>query len=109
MERLLIVEDDRSLNRGLCKALQAQNRQVISCHSIADARAQHLLGDISLVLLDVNLPDGSGIDRSARSGDQEGVGIGLYLAREILAGEGGYIKVASDMGRGSVFSVFLPA
>ena len=35
MERLLIVEDDRSPNRGLCKALQAQNRQVISCHSIA--------------------------------------------------------------------------
>ena len=62
MERLLIVEDDRSLNLGLCKALQAQDRQMISCLSIEDARAQLMLGDISLVLLDVNLPDGSGID-----------------------------------------------
>ena len=47
--------------------------------------------------------------RSAHAGDQEGVGIGLYLAREILSSEGGYIKVASDEGKGSVFSLFLPA
>lgn len=40
--------------------------------------------------------------------DQEGVGIGLYLAREILSGEGGYIKVSSEKGKGSVFAVFLP-
>ncbi|MBO4679669.1 MAG: HAMP domain-containing histidine kinase [Lachnospiraceae bacterium] len=38
---------------------------------------------------------------------QEGVGIGLYLAREIVTGEGGYIKVASEPGKGSEFSVFL--
>ena len=38
---------------------------------------------------------------------KEGVGIGLYLAREIIAGEGGYIKVASVLGKGSEFSVFL--
>lgn len=46
--------------------------------------------------------------RSERAHDQEGVGIGLYLAREILSGQGGYIKVASKPGEGSVFSVFLP-
>lgn len=45
--------------------------------------------------------------RGAASGT-EGVGIGLYLAREILAGEGGYIKVSSHLGEGSVFSVYLP-
>lgn len=40
--------------------------------------------------------------------DNEGVGIGLYLAREIIAKQGGYIKVKSELGKGSVFSVFLP-
>ena len=40
--------------------------------------------------------------------DQPGVGIGLYLAREIITRQGGYIKVASEVGRGSAFSVFLP-
>lgn len=39
---------------------------------------------------------------------QEGVGIGLYLVREILRNEGGYIKVSSEVGKGSVFCVFLP-
>lgn len=38
----------------------------------------------------------------------EGVGIGLYLAREILTKEGGYIRVSSCSGGGSVFSVYLP-
>lgn len=46
--------------------------------------------------------------RSNKVQEQEGVGIGLYLARQILSGEGGYIKVNSSLGKGSTFSVFLP-
>ena len=46
--------------------------------------------------------------RSKNAGEQEGVGIGLYLARQILSDEGGYIKVASVLGKGSTFSIFLP-
>ena len=38
----------------------------------------------------------------------EGVGIGLYLAREIISGEDGYIKVISKPGEGSEFLIFLP-
>ena len=40
--------------------------------------------------------------------DIEGIGIGLYLAREIVTMQGGYIKVTSTVGCGSTFSVFLP-
>lgn len=39
---------------------------------------------------------------------EQGVGIGLFLAREIVTKQGGYIKVTSEAGRGSTFSVFLP-
>lgn len=46
--------------------------------------------------------------RSEQVTDQEGVGIGLYLAREIISEEGGYIKVSSQYGQGSTFSVYLP-
>lgn len=46
--------------------------------------------------------------RSNTVREQEGVGIGLYLARQILSGEDGYIKVTSHPGEGSTFSVFLP-
>jgi len=40
--------------------------------------------------------------------DVEGIGIGLYLAREIITMQGGYIKLASAPGLGSCFTVFLP-
>ena len=41
--------------------------------------------------------------------DQQGVGIGLYLARDIVTRQGGYIKVVSEPGEGSEFSIMLPA
>ena len=40
--------------------------------------------------------------------DVNGIGIGLYLAREIITMQGGYIWVTSQVGKGSTFSVFLP-
>ena len=36
------------------------------------------------------------------------IGIGLALARQIAAGQGGYLRVRSVPGKGSVFSMYLP-
>ena len=46
--------------------------------------------------------------RGAKHKDEEGVGIGLYLVRQIAQGQGGYVKVSSQMGEGSTFSLYLP-
>ena len=46
--------------------------------------------------------------RSAAVSGQEGVGIGLFLAREIISSGGGYLKVSSKLGKGATFSIFLP-
>lgn len=40
--------------------------------------------------------------------DVDGIGLGLYLARKIITLQNGFIRLASDVGTGSVFSVFLP-
>ncbi|APC40533.1 sensor histidine kinase [Clostridium estertheticum] len=45
--------------------------------------------------------------RGRNIGDAEGIGIGLYLSREIIMLHGGYIKVSSNK-EGSKFSMFLP-
>jgi len=45
--------------------------------------------------------------RAPESADSPGVGVGLYLARQIIASCDGYIKVNSQIGKGSTFSVFL--
>jgi signal transduction histidine kinase len=45
--------------------------------------------------------------RAPTSADKPGVGIGLYLARQIITVCGGYLKVTSTPGLGSTFSLFL--
>ncbi|GMK39757.1 two-component sensor histidine kinase [Paenibacillus sp. CCS19] len=46
--------------------------------------------------------------RGAASRDTQGVGIGLYLTRKIVAEQGGYMKASSEEGKGSTFSIFMP-
>lgn len=40
--------------------------------------------------------------------EKQGLGLGLYLAREIVTRQGGYIKVVSEQGKGAAFSIMLP-
>jgi signal transduction histidine kinase len=40
--------------------------------------------------------------------DEDGVGLGLYLARKIITEQNGYMKVKSQKSQGSTFSLFLP-
>ena len=46
--------------------------------------------------------------REPSAAESEGVGIGLYLAREIITKEKGFIEVRSKPGAGSLFSLNLP-
>lgn len=61
MKQILIIEDDKGLNQGLCKALKTGDRQVISCSKLQAAREQLLCQTPDLILLDLNLPDGNGL------------------------------------------------
>lgn len=46
--------------------------------------------------------------RGAGNYQTEGVGIGLYLTRQIAEQQGGYVKVKSTPGKGSSFALFVP-
>lgn len=46
--------------------------------------------------------------RGKKVHDTEGIGVGLFLAREIVEGNGGYIKVRSEPGKGTTFEVCFP-
>ena len=61
-EKLLIVEDDKKLNDGIRLALKNDAYFFYQCRTLQEAREILKKEDITLVLLDVNLPDGNGID-----------------------------------------------
>lgn len=62
MNRILIIEDDRALNAGIALALRGGDMEFDSAYDLAGAAALLAKNRYDLLLLDVNLPDGSGFD-----------------------------------------------
>lgn len=62
MKKILIVEDDSTLSAGLCRALKSEETETASAENIHTSRDVLAKGGVSLVILDVNLPDGNGFD-----------------------------------------------
>jgi len=61
-EQIMIVEDDNELNRGLCTAFKADGKTVVCVSSVAGAKEQLAVFKPVLILMDINLTDGSGLD-----------------------------------------------
>lgn len=62
MNQILIVEDDMALSRGITLALKSDEltfKQAYSCKEAMDLLEKE---NFSLIILDVNLPDGNGFD-----------------------------------------------
>ena len=62
MKQILILEDDTALGRGIQLALQGPETQMTLVNTLAQAREVLGKGRFDLLLLDVNLPDGSGLE-----------------------------------------------
>ena len=62
MKQILIVEDDNALREGLAAALGTDEINVASASDLTEARLTLHERTLDLLLLDVNLPDGSGIE-----------------------------------------------
>ncbi len=62
MRNVLIVEDDRALAKGICIALKSDDIIPLSCHTLTSAKQEIAEKSFDLFLLDLNLPDGNGLD-----------------------------------------------
>lgn len=84
MKRILLLEDDTTLGQGIRLALENQDVHVELCAALSQAR-RLLAGEaFDLLILDVNLPDGSGLDllRDVRCG-QPGTPVILLTANDL--------------------------
>ena len=96
MNRLLIVEDDRALGEGVRMALRGPELEAELCHTLAGARALLAGREFDLLLLDVNLPDGSGLDllRELRGGG--GPGVILLTANDLESDQVAGLELGAD-------------
>lgn len=61
MKKIIIVEDDKALNNGICMALKSPEFLFLSCETIQEAKETLKQNVCDLMILDVNLPDGNGM------------------------------------------------
>lgn len=62
MQKILLLEDDRNLNRGISLKLEKEGYEVTSAFSVKEAEALFDVTDPDLIISDVDLPDKSGLD-----------------------------------------------
>lgn len=60
--KILIIEDDRTLSDGICLALGGEGNFFTQCFDLKSAKEQFEGNAFDLIILDINLPDGSGYD-----------------------------------------------
>ena len=80
-------------------AISVKTTEMFACISVKDTGMGIAEEDVPKIF--------ARFGRLQSSREKEGVGIGLYLAREIISKEGGYIKAKSKPGEGSEFIIYL--
>ena len=97
MEQIFLLEDDDALGRGIAMALSGPGRAVTQADSIAQARESLAGTRFGLLILDVNLPDGSGLEllRVLRQGGDRTPAI-LLTANDLELDEVAGLEAGAD-------------
>ncbi|WP_325200725.1 sensor histidine kinase [Oscillibacter sp.] len=108
------VFDPKWTAEAVCNLIDNAVKYTPSGRVAVSARAYELFARIDVEDTGPGVPEeelGKLFQRFYRGGaasQAEGVGVGLYLVRQIAQGQGGYVKAFSRPGKGAKFSLFLP-
>lgn len=78
MKVILLLEDDENLNRGISLKLSKEGYEIVSAYSIKEAEKLFAEHAVDMVISDITLPDGNGLDFGKRVRKQSDVYL-LYL------------------------------
>jgi DNA-binding NtrC family response regulator len=79
--RMLVVEDDKALSEIVCEELRARGHMAVAAETVADGLDQLKQSEFEVALVDLMLPDGSGIDILKRIAEE-----GLATEAIVLTG-----------------------
>ena len=103
MKKILIIEDDKNLNKGLSIALN-KDYEVFSVNTMGEAKS--FIADADLILLDMNLPDGDGLEiiKYTRQGSSipiivlSAIDLEAYIISAINIGADDYLTKPFSLG-----------
>ncbi|MGC6768465.1 response regulator transcription factor [Enterococcus sp. LJL128] len=62
MKKILLLEDDLNLNQGITLCLEKEGYEVFPCKTVRSAEQIFAAEEIDMILSDISLPDGNGLD-----------------------------------------------
>ncbi len=87
METILVIEDDEGLSRGICFALDKEGYRVLVSKNLSQGDQQFHSNLVDLVLLDLNLPDGDGLEFCKEIRKASSLPIIILTARDLETDE----------------------
>lgn len=94
--RILLVEDDRALSRGVTLALAESGRTITAVETLAGGREALEQGPWDLVILDVNLPDGNGLDFLTHLRRESTVPVLILTANDLESDQVAGLELGAD-------------
>jgi len=83
VERIFLLEDDEALSRGIALALEGPERKVVRALNMKEAEKLMADESFNLLVLDINLPDGSGLELLRRIRRSSAVPVILLTANDM--------------------------
>ncbi len=96
MERILLIEDDQALGRGTALALAGEGREIRVAATLAQGWAALGEGEYALVLLDLNLPDGNGLDFLTALRRTSGVPVLILTVNDLESDQVAGLELGAD-------------
>ncbi len=97
MQNILLLEDDTALGQGIRMALAGPETAVTLCAALAEGRGALTSQPFNLLLLDINLPDGSGLDLLRESkASAPAVPVILLTANDLETDEVAGLELGAD-------------
>jgi DNA-binding NtrC family response regulator len=83
-EKILVVDDDRFIRIALTEALTSWGYQVVEADSVASALKVYHDEEPAVTLLDIDLPDGSGLDVLTEIKNQQPSSVAVMITGNVL-------------------------